>query len=155
MSGRPDPPYSAVTLLVQASRVSPHLRAAVAEVEAYVNAQQTAYDEATDCMICAQLATDRDDAITDADLQRESYMAADARERRAHTQLADLARLSLRGSRRDVELYVHRLAYNYRDTALGTILATLDEVPGVSLRAAGESDDRSDDDDDGQPCRRR
>lgn len=63
MGSRPDPPHSALTLLVQASRVSPELRAAVAEVEEYINAQVTDYDDATDCVVCAQLATDRDDAL--------------------------------------------------------------------------------------------
>jgi hypothetical protein len=59
-----------VSLLVHASRVSPHLRAAVAEVEAYINAQVTVYDNATDCPICPQLATDRDDALGEVDRLR-------------------------------------------------------------------------------------
>ena len=58
-------PHAALNLLMQASRVSPHLRAAMAEVESYINAQVTDYDDATDCPICAQLATDRDDALNE------------------------------------------------------------------------------------------
>lgn len=51
-------------------------------------------------------------------------------------ELAQLARLALHGSRRDVEMYVHRLAYRHRGTPLGVALQGYDVVPGVSLRSA-------------------
>lgn len=58
---------------------------------------------------------------------------------RAHDQLAeelaDLARLALHCTRRDVELYVHRLAYRHRGTPLGQALRSYDVLPPVSLRS--------------------
>ncbi len=50
------------------------------------------------------------------------------------SELAHLARLALHGTDRDVELYVHKLAYRYRDSYLGDALAAVDEVPPVSPR---------------------
>lgn len=48
--------------------------------------------------------------------------------------LFHMARLALQGSQRDVELFVHRLAYRYRNLPIGTRLAEIDNVPPVSLR---------------------
>jgi hypothetical protein len=45
-----------------------------------------------------------------------------------------MARLALQGSQRDVEMFVHRLAYRYRNLPIGTRLAEIDNVPPVSLR---------------------
>lgn len=49
-------------------------------------------------------------------------------------ELVELARLALHGDRRDVELYVHRLAYRHRNTPTGDALAGVDMLSGVSLR---------------------
>lgn len=51
-------------------------------------------------------------------------------------ELSDLARLALQGDRRDVELFVHRMAYRHRGTPLGDRLAGLDMVPPVALRVS-------------------
>lgn len=49
-------------------------------------------------------------------------------------ELPTLAYLALHGTRRDVEAYVHRLAYRHRGSDRGAALAAVDVVPGVSLR---------------------
>jgi hypothetical protein len=51
----------------------------------------------------------------------------------------DLARLAIECTPRDVEMYVHRLAYRYRNTPLGTALASVDRLHGVALRCEEES----------------
>lgn len=52
-------------------------------------------------------------------------------------ELGDLARLALHATRRDVEMFVHRLAYRHRGTSLGDALAAQDVVPAVGLRSEG------------------
>lgn len=52
-------------------------------------------------------------------------------------ELGDLARLALHATRRDVEMFVHRLAYRHRGTSLGDALAAQDVVPAVDLRSEG------------------
>lgn len=56
----------------------------------------------------------------------------------AELELLDLARLALEGSARDVEMFVHRLAYRHRSRSIGQALKSIDKVPAVSLRAAGD-----------------
>lgn len=73
---RRNPPHDALNLLVMASRVSPILRAAMRQVEDYVNATTSVYDDATDCVICPMLATDRDDALADARVAQDERDAA-------------------------------------------------------------------------------
>lgn len=53
---------------------------------------------------------------------------------RLEDELVGLARLALHTTRRDVELFVHRLAYRHRRTPLGDALAEQDVVSAVSLR---------------------
>lgn len=63
----------------------------------------------------------------------------------AEARLADdifsLARLAIKCTPRDVEMYVHRLAYRYRGTPLGTALATIDKLKGVALRCTSVDDE--------------
>jgi hypothetical protein len=54
---------------------------------------------------------------------------------RLEEDVAHLARIALHGSRRSLEMMVHRMAYHYRDTDFGSALASVDVVPGVSLRS--------------------
>lgn len=46
----------------------------------------------------------------------------------------DITRLAMMGEQRDVEMYVHRLAYRYRNTPLGIALASVDRLHGAALR---------------------
>jgi hypothetical protein len=56
------------------------------------------------------------------------------RDRGLEDELVTLARLVLHGQLRDVELFVHRLAYRHRGTSLGARLAEIDALPAVNLR---------------------
>jgi len=72
----------------------------------------------------------------------DEWDAICAERARLEEELVGLARLALHTTRRDVELFVHRLAYRHRSTPLGDALAAQDVVPAVSLRTVAADEAR-------------
>ncbi len=91
----------------------------------------------------------RDDYPQIAGLDRTNYVgvgaeqSVDVQARKAldeidqlRDELGSLARLAMGTPSRDVEMYVHRLAYRHRSTPLGQALTRVDVIAAVSLRAS-------------------